>query len=63
MDQSRIQRCVELVCEKGCTEVLSVIDALADKRAVQETDGFSELEKTAVLAELRAIMAVYEDKR
>ncbi len=60
MDKGRIEQSVENVCKKGCKSVWADIDALEEGRRLPETAGLNEGERQAVLAELKAIMAVYE---
>ena len=59
-NNSRVTECVEGLCQKGCTEVRSVIDALESEQRVCETNHLNEEERAAVLGELKAIMAVYD---
>ena len=62
MDQSKISRCVDILCEKGCTEVLSLIQRLELGTPVAETSDLDEEERQCLLQELKSIMAVYERK-
>jgi hypothetical protein len=57
-----VEHCIELLCHKGCRQVWKEIDALEQGRSLPETEGLSEREKAVVLAELKAIMAVYGDR-
>jgi hypothetical protein len=60
LDQRRIECCVETLCHKGCKAVWADIVALEDGRVPAETRSLSTAERRAVLAELKAIMAVYD---
>lgn len=59
---SRIDECVEMLCEKGCGQVWNDIDVLEKGGSLPETDGLSEGERQRVLGELKAVMAVYRDR-
>lgn len=60
VDRQRIEQSVENVCKKGCKSVWADIDALEEGRRLPETAGLTSTERQAVLAELKAVMAVYE---
>ena len=57
--QSRVDKCVEKLCQKGCSRVWGVIDTLESGGTLPETDGMSVGERHRVLSELRAVMSVY----
>ena len=59
LNQQRIEFCVEALCHKGCKAVWRDIAALEDGLDLPETRELSPHERRAVLAELKAIMAVY----
>ena len=63
MDQDKISRCVELVCEKGCVAVTATIQMLETAISVPEAATLNEMELVSLLQELKAIMAVYEGKQ
>jgi hypothetical protein len=56
----KVQQCVEALCIRGCDAVRVVIRALEDGLPVTQTNGLDPQERAAVLAELKAIMAVYD---
>lgn len=58
----RVQQCVEALCQNGCEAVRATIHALERDLPVALTDTMDEDERAAVLAELRAIMAVYDQR-
>lgn len=60
MDQAKINRCIDVLCHRGCREVTRVIGVLERDEPVPETAGLDTLECGEVLRELKAIMAVYE---
>lgn len=60
MDQAKINRCIETLCQKGCSEVTRLIGVLERAEALAETAGLDEAERAEVLRELKAIMAVYD---
>jgi hypothetical protein len=56
----QVEYSIERLCHKGCKAVWGVIHALEQGQSLEETQGLSEEEIGQVLAELKAIMAVYE---
>lgn len=59
MAANPVDRCVEVMCKKGCKALWEDIEALQKGVTLPEVDLLSELERRQVLAELKAIMAVY----
>lgn len=57
---SKVQQCVEALCQNGCQAVRATIQALERDLPVAQTDAMDACERAAVLAELKAIMAVYD---
>lgn len=55
-----ITRCVESLCELGCDSVRRTIAALEAGESVMQVDGLDAEQRRRVLAELKAIMAVYD---
>ncbi len=55
-----IEQSIELLCQKGCKEVLRLIGEMEAGRTPGEISHLQESERQAVLRELKAIMAVYE---
>ncbi len=62
MDHPKIAHCVETLCQRGCKEVSRLILALERNEPVAEADGLPAAERQAVLDELKAIMAVYDER-
>jgi len=62
MTQPPVEQCIEVLCLKGCREVLHLIGEMEQGRIPAETAHLSEAERRAVLGELKAIMAVYQRK-
>lgn len=60
MNHRRVEECVEILCRKGCQSVWGDIDALEHGRPVAEAVGLSRSEISAVIEELKSVMAVYE---
>jgi hypothetical protein len=54
-----VEQCVERLCHKGCRAVWADIDALESGTILPEARGLTRAEIEAVLAELKAVMAVY----
>jgi len=59
MNQDKINHCVENLCLKGCEEVLIIIQKLERRQIAEDIQGLNDDEISAVLSELKAIMAVY----
>lgn len=53
---------VESICARGCQQVHADIAQLEDGGELPETEGLSEPDRALVLAELKAVMAVYGDR-
>ena len=51
---------VEHICDQGCTRVNEIIDTLENGLDCQELEGAPSEHREQVLAELKAIMAVYK---
>ena len=56
---NRVHKCVENMCHKGCKALWADIEALENGMALPEVESLSVVEREQVLAELKAIMAVY----
>lgn len=54
-----VEASVERICDKGCRRVWEDIAALERDESLPEVQGLSSAQRAAVLAELKAIMAVY----
>ncbi len=59
MDRKRIDSTVEAVCHKGCKRVWDDIEALEQGGDLPETRSLNDVERKAVLEELKTIMEVY----
>lgn len=57
----KVEKCVEVLCEKGCTSVREDIEKLESGKELPETRNLSREELSKVVDELKAIMAVYGD--
>ena len=60
MNHRLVEQCVEKLCLKGCRAVWSDIDALEAGERLPEADGLSPAEVKLVVAELKAVMSVYQ---
>lgn len=58
--EDRVEQCVELLCQKGCSAVWGDIDALESGVVLPEARGLSPDEIAEVVAELKSVMAVYK---
>ena len=62
-DQDRIQPCVDSLCLAGCEAVRATIAALEGGLTVSATAHLDDVERQGVLAELKAVMAVYDRRQ
>lgn len=59
-DNDGISQCVEALCQLGCDSVRTTIAALEAGHPVAQVEGLDAEQRQRVLAELKAIMAVYD---
>lgn len=59
-ENNGIHQCVEALCELGCDSVRNTIAALEAGHPVAQVEGLDAEQRRHVLAELKAIMAVYD---
>ena len=62
MNSDNINRCVEALCASGCYTVRATIESLELELPLTETRDLDEQEVKTVLLELKAIMAVYDER-
>lgn len=60
INRTRIDQCIENLCQNGCAAVRATIVALESGLVVSQTEGMSAEECRMVLTELKAIMEVYD---
>jgi len=58
--QQKIEKCVETLCHQGCSMVYRRISALQQDKEFPEVADLSTAERLSVLAELVAIMDIYD---
>lgn len=63
MNREKIDRCVETLSLRGCTEVYEVIRLLEEGKYLPETAELADDERNAVLNELKSVMAVYAERK
>ena len=63
MNREKIDRCVETLSLRGCTEVYEVIRLLEEGKCLSETAELADDERNAVLNELKSVMAVYAERK
>jgi len=61
-DTERTSQCIEALCHCGCDAVRATITALEMGQHVAQVEGLTDEQRTQVLVELKAIMAVYDKK-
>lgn len=57
--KTRVDSCVEALCQHGCRKVTEYIGLLKTGESFSEVSMLSAAERQAVLAELESIMSVY----
>ena len=62
MDNHKIQQCVDSLCQNGCQAVRAAIKAMELNLPVDCTNTLNREERYQVLAELKSIMAVYDER-
>jgi hypothetical protein len=60
VSQEKIEACVEALCHQGCSMVYRRISALQQDEEFPEVADLSPAERRSVLAELVAIMDIYD---
>ena len=63
MQNPSIEQRLTQICELGCTRVSEIITLLEQERFAPEIDGLLAAERDQLLAELQAIMAVYQARK
>ena len=61
-EQTRIEECLERLCQKGCRRVWDDIAALERGEALPVVAGLDAEARHHLLLELKSIMAVYGDR-
>lgn len=62
MNDTQIAQCIEILCQCGCSEVRAVIKRIEANQSVAQLEGFTVQERRLVMEELKAIMAVYDQR-
>jgi len=62
MDQNKINRALEAICNTGCQSVNAIILTLEAGHRVEGVEDFDKEEITLLTRELKSIMAVYEKR-
>ena len=63
MDSSKVNQCVEALCQCGCEVVRATIDSMELGLSPVQTQGLEKDEIASVLCELKSIMAVYDGNK
>lgn len=63
MNQQKIVHTITVICDQGCAHTRMLIQALEAGAAIQETTDLDEAERQAVLAELKSIMLIYDQRK
>ncbi|MDT8403962.1 hypothetical protein [Sulfuriflexus sp.] len=62
MDSNKVNQCVEALCKNGCEAVRATISSMEMGVRLEQTRDLDQEEAARVLRELRAIMAVYDER-
>lgn len=63
MDSDKVNQCVEALCKCGCEAVRATISNMEMGIELEQTRDLDKQEAAIVLDELKAIMAVYDDRQ
>ena len=63
MDSGKVNQCVEVLCKCGCEAVRATISNMEMGVELEQTRELDTQEAASVLNELKAIMAVYDDRK
>ena len=62
MSSEQISQCIEVLCQCGCDAVRATISAMESGAVVPQVEILTEEERRLVLNELKAVMAVYDER-
>jgi len=63
MDTKQVNQCVDALCQCGCDAVRATIQAMELGAEIPQLQTLNREERQVVLDELRAVMAVYDDRK
>jgi hypothetical protein len=63
MDTKQVNQCVDALCQCGCDAVRATIKAMEIGAEIPQLQTLGHEERQLVLAELKAVMAVYDDRK
>lgn len=63
MTTPKIDHAVSQICDLGCVQIRILIGQLESGATTPETIGFDEADRLAVLAELKNIMSIYDQRK
>ena len=63
MDSGKVNQCVEALCKCGCEAVRATISNMEMGVELEQVRELNTQEAASVLNELKAIMAVYDDRK
>lgn len=62
MSSEQVSQCIEVLCQCGCEAVRATITAMESGAVVPQVQSLTEEQRRMVLDELRAVMAVYDER-
>ena len=60
MNQKKVAKAIEEICAQGCIRVNEIIIELENGQGIEYTQELTDEETFSLIAELKAIMAVYD---
>jgi hypothetical protein len=63
LSSEQVSQCIDALCQCGCDAVRATISALETGAVVPQVETLSDDERQLVLDELKAVMAVYDDRK
>ena len=63
MDTKQVNQCVDALCQCGCDAVRATISAMEMGADIPQLQTLSSEERSVVLDELKAVMAVYDYRK
>jgi len=63
LNSEQVSQCIDALCQCGCDAVRATITAMESGIVVPQVETLSKEDRQLVLNELKAVMAVYDDRK
>ena len=63
LNSDQVSQCIDALCQCGCDAVRATITAMESGLVVPQVETLSKEDRQRVLNELKAVMAVYDDRK